>query len=106
MVGNDSASKVYVRNKSIACEEVGIEYEEYLLDDNTTMEELLELINKLNKDESMSKRRRKLVSQPSLLKKVMEWFKVSSCHSVYGMINTRSESFGKIDISKYKDNCN
>ena len=53
MVGNDSASKIYVRNKSIACEEVGIEYEEYLLDDNTTMEQLLELINKLNKDESV-----------------------------------------------------
>ena len=34
MVGNDSASKVYVRNKSIACEEVGIEYEEYLQDNN------------------------------------------------------------------------
>ena len=44
MVGNDSASKVYVRNKSIACQEVGIEYEEYLLDENTTMDELLGLI--------------------------------------------------------------
>ena len=54
MVGNDSASKVYVRNKSIACEEVGIEYEEYLLDENTTMEELLGLINKLNQDKSVN----------------------------------------------------
>ena len=54
MVGNDSASKIYVRNKSIACEEVGIEYEEYLLEDNTTMEQLLELINKLNKDASVN----------------------------------------------------
>ena len=34
MVGDDQASKVYVRNKSKACEEVGIEYEEYLLDSN------------------------------------------------------------------------
>lgn len=54
MVGNDSASKIYVRNKSIACEEVGIEYEEYLLDDNTTMEQLLDLIDKLNKDTSVN----------------------------------------------------
>ncbi len=54
MVGNDSASKVYVRNKSIACEEVGIEYEEYLLNEDTTMEELLELINKLNQDKSVN----------------------------------------------------
>ena len=54
MVGNDPSSKIYVRNKSIACKEVGIEYEEYLLEDNTTMNELLELINKLNKDESVN----------------------------------------------------
>ena len=54
MVGNDPGSKIYVRNKSIACEEVGIEYEEYLLDENTTMEELLGLINKLNQDISVN----------------------------------------------------
>ena len=54
MVGNDPGSKIYVRNKSIACTEVGIEYEEYLLEDNTTMEELLELIKKLNNDETVT----------------------------------------------------
>ena len=48
MVGNDKASEVYVRNKSKACEEVGIEFEEFLLDENTKMEELLNLINELN----------------------------------------------------------
>lgn len=48
MVGDDKASKVYVKNKSKACEEIGIEYEEFLLDETTTMEELLELIEKLN----------------------------------------------------------
>lgn len=50
MVGEDPASKVYVRNKSKACEEVGIEYEEYLLKSETTQTELIELIEKLNKD--------------------------------------------------------
>ena len=54
MVGNDPSSKIYVRNKSIACEEVGIEYEEYLLEENTTMDELLGLIDKLNKDDSVN----------------------------------------------------
>ena len=49
MVGDDKASKVYVKNKSKACEEIGIEYEEFLMDENTTMEELLELIDNLNK---------------------------------------------------------
>ena len=48
MVGDDGASKIYVRNKSKACEELGIEYEEFLLDENTTQQQLLQLINKLN----------------------------------------------------------
>ena len=48
MVGEDPASKVYVRNKSKACNDVGIEYEEFLLDKNTSIEELLNLIKKLN----------------------------------------------------------
>ena len=48
LVGNDSASKVYVRNKNRACEDVGIEFEEHLLDADITQKELIELINVLN----------------------------------------------------------
>ena len=48
MVGEDKASKVYVRNKSKACEEIGVEYEEFLLNDDTKMEDLLNLIEELN----------------------------------------------------------
>lgn len=54
MVGEDPASKVYVRNKSKACEDVGIEYEEYLLDVNITQKELIELIEKLNNDKTIN----------------------------------------------------
>lgn len=53
MVGEDKASKVYVKNKSKACEEVGVEYQEFLLGEDTTMDELLELIHKLNNDKSI-----------------------------------------------------
>ncbi len=53
MVGEDKASKIYVKNKSKACEELGIEYEEYLLKEETTMEELLNLIHKLNNDDKI-----------------------------------------------------
>ena len=53
MVGDDKASKVYVKNKSKACQDVGIEYEEYILSSTTKMEELLELIEKLNNDETI-----------------------------------------------------
>ena len=48
MVGNDKASEVYVRNKSKACNEIGIEFEEFLLDSDIKQEELIELIKKLN----------------------------------------------------------
>jgi methylenetetrahydrofolate dehydrogenase (NADP+)/methenyltetrahydrofolate cyclohydrolase len=48
MVGEDPSSKIYVKSKSKACEEVGIEYEEYLLSSNIKMDELLDLIISLN----------------------------------------------------------
>ena len=54
LVGDDPASKIYIRNKNRACSEVGIEYEEHLLSENTTMEELLNLIDMLNKDKSIN----------------------------------------------------
>ena len=54
MVGNNSASQIYVRNKSRACDEVGIEFEEYLLSTTTEQSELLNLIDKLNKQEDIN----------------------------------------------------
>ncbi len=54
MVGDNPASKVYVKQKSKACNDVGVEYEEYFLDTNTTQEKLLELIDKLNNDKSVN----------------------------------------------------
>ena len=54
MVGDNDASKVYVRNKSRACEEIGIEFKEYLLPNDTKQEELISLIKKLNKDKNVN----------------------------------------------------
>lgn len=54
MVGNNPASKVYVKNKSRVCNEVGIEYQEYLLDEDIKQSELLELIKKLNEDNTVN----------------------------------------------------
>ena len=48
MVGDDKASAVYVKNKSRACEEIGIEFEEFLLDKEITQKELIDLIKTLN----------------------------------------------------------
>ena len=50
IVGEDSASQVYVRNKIKACAEVGFYSENYELPADTTEEELLALVDKLNND--------------------------------------------------------
>ena len=54
LVGNDPASQVYVRNKKTACEYCGIRSLSYELPEETTQEELLELIHRLNGDDSVS----------------------------------------------------
>ena len=54
LVGDDSASKIYVKNKSKACNDVGIEFEEILLDSNTTMDKLLNVIENLNLREDIN----------------------------------------------------
>ena len=50
LVGEDPASKLYVELKKKACDKVGIDFHEYLLDDNTRQEHVLEMIDFLNKD--------------------------------------------------------
>ena len=52
-VGNDPASCVYVKNKKKACAYIGIESLSYELEEETTEEELLELIKRLNEDEKV-----------------------------------------------------
>lgn len=52
-VGNDPASSVYVGNKKKACEYIGIRSESYELPETTSQEELLSLIDRLNKDDAV-----------------------------------------------------
>lgn len=53
IVGEDPASKVYVRNKKLGCEQVGFNSSVYELPESTTREELNALIDKLNADDSV-----------------------------------------------------
>lgn len=53
-VGNDSASSVYVGNKKKACEYTGIRSIAYELPEETTEEELLALVQKLNADDTVN----------------------------------------------------
>lgn len=48
VIGDNAASKVYVRNKNKACQEIGIEYEEYFLKSEITQEKLIGIIEDLN----------------------------------------------------------
>lgn len=54
IVGNDPASRVYVNNKKKACAACGIESYEYALSEETTEEELLALVEKLNGDPAVN----------------------------------------------------
>ncbi|MBE6783492.1 MAG: bifunctional methylenetetrahydrofolate dehydrogenase/methenyltetrahydrofolate cyclohydrolase FolD [Ruminococcaceae bacterium] len=53
IVGNNPASKIYVNNKKKSCEELGIKSLEYALPEETTEEELLGIIDELNKNEEV-----------------------------------------------------
>lgn len=53
LIGNDPASTIYVRNKELACKEVGIISQLMYLSCKTTQQELIDLINQLNNDASV-----------------------------------------------------
>jgi methylenetetrahydrofolate dehydrogenase (NADP+)/methenyltetrahydrofolate cyclohydrolase len=53
-VGEDPASSVYVSNKKKACEYIGANSLSYNLKEDSTQEELLELIDKLNNDDKVN----------------------------------------------------
>lgn len=53
-VGENDASKIYIKNKIKYCSEVGIETEVYNLDNDTNESELIDLINNLNNDKNVT----------------------------------------------------
>ena len=54
LVGNDPASEVYVKNKEKVCEEVGIKSTVHKLPEDTTQEQLENLVKELNNDDSVT----------------------------------------------------
>lgn len=54
LVGNNEASKLYIKNKEKYCTEVGIKVDKYLLDEDTSEEVLINLIKDLNEDEKVT----------------------------------------------------
>ena len=54
LVGNNEASKLYIKNKEKYCTEVGIKVDKYLLDEDISEEVLINLIKDLNEDEKVT----------------------------------------------------
>lgn len=54
MVGEDKASKIYVKNKEKIAKKIGIDTDTIYLNSETTTDELLSIIEKLNKDKSVN----------------------------------------------------
>ncbi len=54
LVGDDEASKIYIRNKEKYCDMVGIAVEKYKFSSETEEREIINLIEKLNNDESVT----------------------------------------------------
>ncbi len=54
IVGNNPASKIYVNHKKKACKKIGINSLSYELEHKTTEKQLLELVDKLNKDDKVN----------------------------------------------------
>ena len=53
LIGNNTASATYVRNKHKACEEVGIITKDHKLDESVSQQELNKIIDELNADTSV-----------------------------------------------------
>ncbi|MBQ3138395.1 MAG: bifunctional methylenetetrahydrofolate dehydrogenase/methenyltetrahydrofolate cyclohydrolase FolD [Ruminococcus sp.] len=97
IVGNDSASRVYVNNKKKACEAVGFQSFEYALDENTTQEQLLDLVNVLNRDDRVNG----ILVQLPLPKHIDEKAVINAISPEKDVDAFHPENVGKIMIGEY-----
>lgn len=54
LVGDEVASSIYIKNKSKGCERCGIEYKNYILDGYSNANDIIDLIDSLNRDDSIT----------------------------------------------------
>ena len=97
IVGDDPASKVYVNNKEKGCAEVGYYSEVYRLPAETTEEELLTLIDKLNNDDKIHG----ILCQLPLPKHLDETKVILSIDPKKDVDAFHPENVGKIMIGNY-----
>lgn len=97
LVGNDPASTVYVANKRKDCDQLNIVSKEYALPEETTMEELLSLIDKLNNDESVHG----ILCQLPLPRHLDETKVLNAISPVKDVDAFHPENVGRIMMGKY-----
>ena len=98
LVGNDPASCVYVANKRKDCDELGIKSVEYALSEETTMDELLALIEKLNEDKEING----ILCQLPLPKHLDETKVLETISPFKDVDAFHPENVGKIMTGKYE----
>lgn len=98
IVGNDPASRVYVNNKKKACETVGFESFEYALPEETTQDELIDLVKKLNNDEKVNG----ILVQLPLPKHINETAVINTIIPEKDVDAFHPENVGHIMIGDYK----
>jgi len=98
IVGDDPASRVYVNGKKKDCEEIGIESYEYSLSAKTSEEYLLELVEKLNKDDKVSG----ILVQLPLPKHINEQNIINAINPKKDVDAFHPINVGKIMIGNYK----
>ncbi|MEG2781593.1 MAG: bifunctional methylenetetrahydrofolate dehydrogenase/methenyltetrahydrofolate cyclohydrolase FolD [Oscillospiraceae bacterium] len=98
IVGDDQASRTYVNNKKKSCERVGFDSVEYALPASTTQEELLGLIEKLNRDKSVNG----ILCQLPVPKHINEEAVISAISPLKDVDAFHPENVGHIMIGDYK----
>lgn len=97
LVGDDPASAVYVRNKRRACEETGIRSSVFELPMETTEDELLALLEKLNKDDTVDG----VLVQLPLPRHISEEKVIAAIDPSKDVDAFHAENVGKIMLGKY-----
>lgn len=97
IVGDNPASRVYVNSKKKACEELSIISKEYALSENTTQEELLALVEKLNNDSGVNG----ILVQLPLPKHINEQKIIEAISPLKDVDAFHAENVGKIMIGDY-----
>ena len=97
IVGDDPASRVYVNSKKKACAEVGFKSFEYALPEETTQEELIELVKKLNDDPQVNG----ILCQLPLPKQIDENAVINTIKSEKDVDAFHPFNVGKIMIGEY-----